>query len=125
MKDGLANAHGNVRVVSPPRKLTARGDNAIYNTKLDGGTVQLIGHATATQDGNTVTGETLTLKGAGGKIAIADGNVKLVYVPVPAAPQYPPLADIHGQDKYQEDKIFNWPGDTIQVASAEATKEIA
>ena len=125
MKDGLANAHGNVRVVSPPRKLTGRGDNAIYNTKLDGGTVQLIGHASATQDGTTAPGGTLTLKGAGGKIAIADGNVKLVYVPAPAAPQYPPLENIQGQGSYQEYKIFNWPGETVKVASATATKEIA
>ena len=82
-------------------------------------------HATATQDGNTVTGETLTLKGAGGKIAIADGNVKLVYVPTPAAPQYPPLENIQGQGNYQEYRIFNWPGEPVKVASAEANKEIA
>ncbi len=125
MKDGVANAHGNVRVISPPRKLTARGDNAIYNTKQEDGTVQLIGHATATQDGNTVNGETLTLKGAGGKIAIAEGNVKLVYVPKASPAALPPIADIQGKDNYQELKIYNWPGDVIQVASADTTTSIA
>jgi lipopolysaccharide export system protein LptA len=125
MKDGIANAHGNVRIISPPRKLTARGDNAIYNTKLEDGTVELIGHATATQDGNTVNGDTLTLKGAGGKIAVAEGNVKLVYVPKPGPAAQPPLADFMGEGKYQEMNLYNWPGEKIQVASAEATTDIA
>ena len=85
MKAGIANANGNVNINSTVRKLTASGDNAIYNTKEDDGTIELIGNATATQDGNTVSGQNLKLRGAGGSIAEADGNVKLVYFPKPQA----------------------------------------
>ena len=122
MKDGLATGEGNVRIVSPPRKLTARGDKAIYNTKADDGTIELIGHATATQDGDTVSGNTLTLKGTGAEknqVAIADGNVKLVYVPKPEPKQQPlkPYYSIVGDSPVPE-KTYrqgNWPGETIKI----------
>ena len=84
---GIANAKNNVRINSTARNLTARGDNAIYNTKVEEGTIELIGNARATQDGNTITGNKLTLRGAGGKIAEGDGNVKLVYFPKPTEPK--------------------------------------
>ncbi len=64
MQSGVANADGNVRLVSPPRNLTARADRAIYNTKEADGTIRLIGHATATQNDDTVSGDTLTITGA-------------------------------------------------------------
>ena len=83
MNTGIANAQGNVNIDSPARKLTASGERAVYNTNEDDGTIEIIGNATATQDGNTVSGNSLKLRGAGGSIAEADGNVHLVYVPKP------------------------------------------
>lgn len=83
-KTGLAEATGNVDIVSPPRNLTAKADKAIYDTNNDG-KVELIGNATATQDGNTVSGNRLIMNNAGnaaaGKRAEAFGNIKIVYVP--------------------------------------------
>lgn len=83
MNAGIAKANGGVRINSSVRKLTASSDNAVYNTNEDDGTIELIGNATATQDGNTVSGQSLTLRGTGGSIAEADGKVKLVYLPKP------------------------------------------
>ena len=77
-KTGLATATGGVTVDSPARKLTAAGDKAIYDTKKDG-YVELIGNATATQDGNTVKGDKLRLTNA--NVAVGDGNVHVVYIP--------------------------------------------
>lgn len=83
-KTGLAEATGNVDIVSPPRNLTAKADKAIYDTNNDG-KVELIGNATATQDGNTVSGNRLIMNNAGnaaaGRRAEAFGNIKIVYVP--------------------------------------------
>lgn len=83
-KTGLAEATGNVDIVSPPRNLTAKADKAIYDTNNDG-KVELIGNATATQDGNTVSGNRLIMNNAGnaaaGQRAEALGNIKIVYVP--------------------------------------------
>lgn len=83
-KTGMAEATGNVDIVSPPRNLTASADKAIYDTNNDG-TVELIGNATATQDGNTVSGNRLIMNNAGnaakGQRAEAFGNIKIVYVP--------------------------------------------
>jgi len=60
MNAGMANATGGVKLASPPRKLTGSGDTAIYNTK-ETGYIDLIGNATATQDGNTVKGDKLRI----------------------------------------------------------------
>lgn len=83
-KTGLAEATGNVDIVSPPRNLTAKADKAIYDTNNDG-KVELIGNATATQDGNTVSGNRLIMNNAGnaaaGQRAEAFGNIKIVYIP--------------------------------------------
>lgn len=117
MASGLAHANGNVRLISPPRKLTARADNAVYNTKQDEGTIELIGHATATQDGNTVSGNTLTLKGAGGKVAVAEGNVRMYYVPKPSPPAAAPIVNAQGAGNYREDRIYSWPGDSMSVGT--------
>ncbi len=78
-RTGLVEADGGVKLASPPRNLTGSGDRAIYETK-DGGTVELIGNAIATQNGNTVSGQRLRLNNAGGTTS-AQGNVKLVYFP--------------------------------------------
>ncbi len=83
-KTGMAEATGNVDIVSPPRNLTATADKAIYDTNNDG-KVELIGNATATQDGNTVSGNRLIMNNTGnasqGQRAEAFGNIKIVYVP--------------------------------------------
>lgn len=78
MKNGIANAYGGVNIDSPARKLTATADKAIYETKANG-YVELIGNARATQDGNSVTGDKLRLTNS--NVAVADGNVKIIYVP--------------------------------------------
>ncbi|MDD3396357.1 MAG: LptA/OstA family protein [Acidaminococcaceae bacterium] len=83
---GIANAVGNVKIDSEARKLTGSGDKAIYDTKQEDGTLELIGNAKATQDGNSVAGNRLILRGASGKSASVSegfGNVKLVYIPRP------------------------------------------
>lgn len=82
---GLATATGGVTVNSDARKLTASADKAIYDTKKDG-YVELIGNATATQDGNTVKGDKLRLTNA--NVAVGDGNVHVQYIPE-AKPQQP------------------------------------
>ena len=78
MKNGIANAYNGVNIDSPARKLTATADKAIYETKANG-YVELIGNAHATQDGNSVTGDKLRLTNS--NVAVADGNVKIIYVP--------------------------------------------
>ena len=70
-KTGVANASGGITIDS--------ADKAIYETKANG-YVELIGNAKATQDGNSVTGDRLRLTNA--NVAVADGNVKIIYVPV-------------------------------------------
>lgn len=82
-KQGTANATGGVEIVSPPRNLTASADSAVYETN-NSGYIELVGNARATQDGNTVEGNKLRLNNTSNK-AEATGNVKIVYVPQPAA----------------------------------------
>ncbi len=84
-KLGLATATGGVTVTSDARKLNASADKAIYDTKKDG-YVELIGNASATQDGNTVKGDKLRLTNA--NVAVGDGNVHVQYIPE-AKPQQP------------------------------------
>lgn len=84
MEKGLANAYGGVTIHSDVRKLDASADKAVYNTKKNGGLIELIGNAKATQDGNSVAGDRLVLKNANSKtdnVAVADGNVRLRYIP--------------------------------------------
>lgn len=78
MKNGVANAYGGVNIDSPARKLTATADKAVYETKANG-YVELMGNAHAIQDGNSVTGDKLRLTNS--NVAIADGNVKIIYIP--------------------------------------------
>ena len=82
MKAGLAHATGGVSLESKPRKLTGTSDTAIYNTN-ETGYIELIGHATATQDGNTVTGDKLRITNVSDNNSKAhvEGNVQLVFVP--------------------------------------------
>lgn len=124
MQSGVANADGNVRLVSPPRNLTARADRAIYNTKEADGTIRLIGHATATQNDDTVSGDTLTITGAGGKVAMAEGDVKMVVLPQqaqPAVTEEKPvfsLAGLTGIPAFVY-KFYNWPGQTLSYGQTE------
>ncbi len=78
MKLGIANATGGVTINSSARKLTASADRAVYETSKNG-YVELIGNAVATQDGNTVSGNKLRLTNT--NVAIADGNVRVKYIP--------------------------------------------
>ena len=73
-----ANATGGVTINSSARKLTASADRAVYETSKNG-YVELIGNAVATQDGNTVSGNKLRLTNT--NVAIADGNVRVKYIP--------------------------------------------
>ena len=74
------NAYGGVKIDSKARDLTAAADSAIYKTDKSG-YVELIGNATATQNGNTVSGNKLRLTNA--NYAIADGQVNILYIPEP------------------------------------------
>ncbi len=142
MKTGIAHADGNVRLISPPRKLTARADRAVYNAKVENGTIQLFGHATATQDQDTVSGDTLTIKGAGGKIAVGEGHVKMVVIPRDTTPQETEIVGedvvaVVGNPDVPEElyKLYNWPGtpvgfgetdlEKVKLAQAEQTDETA
>ncbi len=77
-KSGVATASGGVNINSDARKLTGSADKAIYDTKKDG-YVEMIGNATATQDGNTVKGDKLRLTNS--NVAVGDGNVHVTYIP--------------------------------------------
>lgn len=78
MAAGVANAYGGVDINSPARNLTASADNAVYKTD-NSGYVELIGNAKATQNGNSVAGDKLRLTNT--NVAIADGDVKIIYIP--------------------------------------------
>lgn len=77
-KTGIANAYSNVQIVSEARKLTASADKAVYRAG-EGGSIDLYGNATATQDGNKISGSKLHLTNT--NRATADGDVKIYYVP--------------------------------------------
>lgn len=78
MARGVANAYGGVDINSDARNLTASADSAIYKTD-NNGYVELIGNAKATQNGNSVAGDKLRLTNT--NVAIADGNVDMLYIP--------------------------------------------
>lgn len=111
-KLGLATATGGVNINSPARKLTAYADKAIYNTKQDG-FVELIGNATATQDGNTIKGDKLRLTNTN-NVAVADGNVQIVYVP-----KQEPAKD-KSKDTAANDKLTVQPAIVTKENQAEA-----
>ena len=78
MAQGVANAYGGVDIRSDARSLTASADSAVYKTD-NSGYVELIGNAKATQNGNSVAGDKLRLTNT--NVAIADGNVDIIYIP--------------------------------------------
>ncbi|MPL68919.1 LPS-assembly protein LptD [bioreactor metagenome] len=73
---------GNVHIVSDVRKLDAVADNATYYGTKEGGQGKAIltGNARAVQDGNILTGETLTIR-MDDKAMDATGRTKLVVQP--------------------------------------------
>lgn len=76
--EGVAHAYGGVDIQSNARSLTASADSAVYKTD-NSGYVELIGNAKATQNGNSVAGDKLRLTNT--NVAIADGDVKIIYIP--------------------------------------------
>ncbi len=82
IKTGVANATGGVSLESPTKNLTGSGDRAVYDSH-ETGYIELIGNATATQNGNTVTGNKLRITNVSGKNSRtqASGNVRIVYYP--------------------------------------------
>ena len=79
LRQGLAIAKDNVKIVSDARSLTAAADIVTYDTKRDG-VIELVGNATATQNGNTISGNNLRITNDD-QTAQATGNVKMVYIP--------------------------------------------
>ena len=124
METNKAFADGNVRLISPPRDLTARADSAEYDLNESDGTIHLNGHATATQEGNTVSGDTLTIRGAGGKIAQGDGDVRMVIIPrkkEEAPREEVPTLQIAGREGVPDSvyKFYNWPGEPVTIGSVD------
>ena len=76
---GYATAENNVQIVSNARNLTAAADKATYDTNNQG-TIELTGNATATQNGNTISGNQLRIINEN-NTSEASGNVKMVYIP--------------------------------------------
>ena len=79
LRQGLAIAKDNVKIVSDARSLTAAADIVTYDTARDG-VIELVGNATATQNGNTISGNNLRITNDD-QTAQATGNVKMVYIP--------------------------------------------
>ncbi len=76
-----AVAQGDVRIVSDARKLDAVSDYAVYyGSKEQQGKTILTGNARAVQDGNVLTGNTLTLY-MDNKVVDVQGRSKLVITP--------------------------------------------
>ena len=83
-----AVATGNVHIVSPPRKLDAVSDTAVYYMKRPSDPARrermvLTGHASVVQDNNVVTGDRVTVY-LDDKAMNASGQSKLVVKPAPA-----------------------------------------
>ena len=79
LRQGLAIAKDNVKIVSEARSLTAAADTVTYDTARDG-VIELVGNATDTQNGNTISGNNLRITNDD-QTAQATGNVKMVYIP--------------------------------------------
>jgi lipopolysaccharide export system protein LptA len=76
-----AVAQGNVHIVSDARKLDAVADHAVYyGSKDQQGKTVLTGNARAVQEGNVLTGNTLTLY-MDNKVIDVQGRSKLVITP--------------------------------------------
>lgn len=82
IQEDKAVGNGNVHIVSDARKLDAVSDHAVYYGTKNGGQGEavLTGNARAVQDGNILTGETLTIR-MDEKAIDAAGRTKLVVKP--------------------------------------------
>jgi lipopolysaccharide export system protein LptA len=78
--ENKAVAKGNVHINSAPRHLDATADQAVYYGQKGQGKAVLTGNARAVQDGNVLTGNTLTIY-LDNKQLDASGRCKLVVVP--------------------------------------------
>ncbi|CUH94523.1 hypothetical protein P22_0589 [Propionispora sp. 2/2-37] len=79
IKENRAVGKGNVHIVSEARKLDATSDHAVYYGGEDSKAV-LTGNARAVQEGNVLTGSTLTIT-MGDKAMSATGRPRLVVTP--------------------------------------------
>lgn len=81
LKENRAIGTGSVHIVSGKQQLDATGDQAVYYGGTDAKSkIVLTGHAYAIQNGNTLTGDTLTI--IDGKAMTAEGSrPKLVVLP--------------------------------------------
>lgn len=111
MAKGVANAYGGVDIKSDARNLTASSDSAVYRTD-NSGYVELVGNARATQNGNSVAGDKLRLTNT--NVAIAEGNVKVIYVPEKQQPAEPATEQELTADTAKQEPA------AIQPESAEA-----
>ena len=82
MKTGVANATGGVTMANTTQNMTGSGDRAVYDPH-ETGYIELIGHAKATREGNTVTGDRVRITNAAGSDSRThvQGNVRIVYYP--------------------------------------------
>lgn len=79
--ENRAVADGNVHVVSQTRNLDATSDHAVYyGSKEEQGKTVLTGNARAVQDGNVLTGNTMTLY-LDNKTIDVEGRSKLIIIP--------------------------------------------
>jgi lipopolysaccharide export system protein LptA len=79
--ENRAVAQGNVHIVSPQRNLDAVSDQAVYYGDKDKqGKTVLTGNVKAVQDGNVLTGNTMTLY-LDNKVVDVEGRSKLVIIP--------------------------------------------
>lgn len=82
IKENSATGTGSVHIVSPVRKLDATANTATYYGEPKGQSkVILNGNAHAVQDGNVLTGETLTLRLDEKAMDAQGGRTKLVITP--------------------------------------------
>lgn len=82
LPENSATGTGNVHIVSPVRKLDATSNTATYYGEPKGQSkVILKGNAHAVQDGNTFTGEILTLRLDENAVDSQGGRSKLVIIP--------------------------------------------
>lgn len=80
-QENRAVADGNVHIVSETRKLDATSDHAVYyGSKEEQGKTVLTGNARAVQEGNVLTGNTMTLY-LDNKTIDVTGRSKLVIIP--------------------------------------------
>ena len=82
MKTGVANATGGVTMANTTQNMTGSGDRAVYDPH-ETGYIELIGHAKATREGNTITGDRVRITNAAGSDSRThvQGNVRIVYYP--------------------------------------------